>query len=128
MKQANTGFEFDLSDNAVTSKSNIVINEEKATAQKEFKKVDKISDLTSEQKGIINRTLWNEREMSNTMIINYFVETLGLSEVIASNIVHIHRKRYLGNPEFYTIFDREKKKTTFTKQSMKFFNNQYNYV
>jgi hypothetical protein len=119
-------FEFDFSDKALTD-TGIKI-EMPVTVEKVVKKINKISDLTKEQKSDINNILWYKKEITNSNLVDLFIEEFGLSEVIANNLVHIHRPAYIASKGHYTIFDREKKISTFTKSSMKFFNTKYQYV
>jgi hypothetical protein len=58
-------------------------------------------------------------EYPNTRLIDLLMEYVGLSEVLATNIVIMHRENYLMNDN-YSLF-AERKKSTFTKQSMKVF-------
>ena len=97
-------FQFDLSDKEL-SNSNIVIREE-IIIEKEIKKINKISELTFDQKVAINNILWYNKIISNSDLVTMFVEEFGLIERIAYNIVTIHRTAYLEDEGYYTLFEK----------------------
>lgn len=118
-------FEFDLSDNTEV-KQNIVITELEPVI-KVIKPINSITDLSKEPsvKAEIENLLWHNDISTNSALIERFITEYGLKETLATNLVMIHRISYQQDKGYYTIFDREKKRSTFTKKSMKFFNTAY---
>lgn len=101
-------FNFDLSDDSISTDTSIVVKEAEEKA-KQIKIANKITDLTPNQKCSIDNALWYGYELSNSEMINYIIESIGVGEVLATNIVHVHREKYLGNKGVYTIFDLSKR-------------------
>ena len=94
-------FEFDLSDAILTQCKSLVIE-----GLSEVKPINKVSELSTEQKILINNALWylielNDEEMKQFLIINF-----GLKDIIADNLAYRHRQSYLDDPGFFTIFEK----------------------
>ena len=92
-------FEFDLSDDN---------NVENTIEEIQIVKVKYITELSEQQKIDIDNLLWRERKLTNSETIEKMME-IGLSEVLASNIVFVHRSKYINDPYYFTIFDLSKR-------------------
>jgi hypothetical protein len=127
-----TDFEFDFNDflESESVKTDIDFQITEEVEQKRV--IAKVPDMTRYDKMLVDKLLryvpdYLKRkevceiivEYPNTRLIDLLMEYVGLSEVLATNIVTMHRENYLMNDN-YSLF-AERKKSTFTKQSMKVF-------
>lgn len=126
-------FDFDLSDLQINElltneKSEISIIETKPN-----RLINKVSEMTDVDKMLVERIIRHNplgyqmiddtnykkvlEKVPNSKVVELLIEYVGLSEVLAYNFVTMHRYNLCVNPH-YNIFDI-KKRSTFTKQSMK---------
>lgn len=119
-------FEFDLT--SEPTKTSIEIVAEKEIVKKiNTIPINKLDDLrrNPQARGEVEKILWHNKTASNVSIIERLIEDYSFNEVLATNLVMIHRPAYLNFPNCYTIFDLNRKRSTFTKKSMRFFNSAY---
>lgn len=133
-------FEFDLSDLQINelltsekSEISIVSEDESVVSKKQKRLINRVSDMTDIDKMLVERIIRHNplhyrmiddtnyekvvEKVPNSKIIELLIEYVGLNEVLAYNFVTLHRYKLCVNPH-YNIFDI-KKRSTFTKQSMK---------
>lgn len=133
-------FEFNLSDlqinELLTGEKNeisIIAEAEKVIETKPKRLINRVSDMTDVDKMLVERIIRHNplrygmiddtnyekvlEKVPNSKVIELLIEYVGLSEVLAYNFVTMHRYNLCVNPH-YNIFDI-KKRSTFTKQSMK---------
>lgn len=136
----NNEFDFDLSDlqisELLTGNKNtisIIAEPERKVVVKPIRIINKVTDMTDIDKMLVERIIRHNplsygmiddsnyekvvEKIPNTKIIDLLIEYVGLSEVLAYNFVTLHRYNLCVNPYFH-IFEI-KKRSTFTKQSMK---------
>lgn len=99
-------FEFDLSDDINSEKSNIVIKTTPEPAKKVIVPINRMDDLkkNEEVKNTVEYILWTNELISNEALIERFVEEFGFNRVLATNIVNIHRTAYLNDKGHYSLF------------------------
>lgn len=127
-----TDFEFDFNDFLETENVANDVDFQIVEEQEQKRIITKVPDMTRYDKMLVDKLLRYVpdnlkrkevveiiKEFPNTRLIDLLMEYVGLSEVLATNIVTVHRENYLMDSN-YSLF-MERRKSTFTKQSMKAF-------
>lgn len=127
-----TDFEFDFNDFLETENVTNDVDFQIVEEQEQKRIIAKVPDMTRYDKMLVDKLLRYVpdnlkrkevveiiKEFPNTRLIDLLMEYVGLSEVLATNIVTVHRENYLMDSN-YSLF-MERRKSTFTKQSMKAF-------
>lgn len=100
---------FDLSDGLLTNnKAKVHISEQLAVSKPAVvvKQINRIAELTLDQKIKINNLLWYNRFLKDEDMKQLLIDDFGLKDVIADNLAYRHRMSYLQDPGFFTIFER----------------------
>jgi len=101
--------DFDLSDGStISNKAKVYISEQLAESKPTVvvKQINRISELTLDQKIKINNILWYNKFLSDEHLKQLLMEDFGLKDVIADNLAYRHRMAYRQDPGFFTIFER----------------------
>jgi len=132
-------FEFNFSDldiNEFIKDESFDIVAEEIAPETPKRLIQRVGDMTNEDKLMVERIIrYNNskyfysvesvmEKIPNTEIIDYLMKHVGLTEILAYNLVIHHRYALLANNN-YTIFFNNVKKSTFTKASMKHLNSRY---
>lgn len=127
-----TDFEFDFNDFLETENVAIDVDFQIVEEQEQKRIIAKVPNMKKYDKMLVDKLLRYVpdylkrkevveivKEFPNTRLIDLLMDYVGLSEVLATNIVTVHRENYLMDSN-YSLF-MERRKSTFTKQSMKAF-------